>query len=122
MCAGGTKVLLGWEMASRGNLAARVLVLLALEADLARREVRLRVGAMVVVLYVGWGRVLVVVVVLFSFIGLRIIWRFGGAEAAKVACKIPDEKQAYLHFILQPFSHFAFLGIEITCHAIPASH
>lgn len=65
MCAGGTKVLLGWETASRGDLAARVLVLLALEADLARREVRLRVGAMFVVLFVGWERVLVVVVVTF---------------------------------------------------------
>ena len=49
MWAGGTKVLLGWEMASRGDLAARMFVLLDLEADLARREVRLRVGAMIAV-------------------------------------------------------------------------
>lgn len=53
--------------------------------------------------------VVVSVLDLFSFIGLGIIWRFGGAEAAKVACKIPDEKQAYSHFVLQPPSHFTFL-------------
>ena len=58
MWAGGTKVLLGWERASRGDLAARVLVLLDLEADLARREVRLRVGAMLALCErcVGLGR------------------------------------------------------------------
>ena len=47
MWAGGTKVEFGWEIASRGDLAARMLVLVVLAADLARREVRLRVGAMV---------------------------------------------------------------------------
>jgi hypothetical protein len=49
MCAGGTKVECGWEAASRGDLAGRRLGVEALEAvrpaDLARREVRLRVGA-----------------------------------------------------------------------------
>jgi len=49
MWAGGTKVVLGWEIASRGDLAARGVGGCDLEADLARREVRLRVGAMVVV-------------------------------------------------------------------------
>jgi hypothetical protein len=51
MCAGGTKVEFGCEMASRGDLAGRRLGVEAWEAvrpaDLARREVRLRVGAMV---------------------------------------------------------------------------
>lgn len=46
MCAGGTKVEFGCEIASRGDLAAWGVGLL-LEADFARREVRLRVGAMV---------------------------------------------------------------------------
>jgi hypothetical protein len=36
-------------------LAARTLLLEALEADLARKEVRLRVGAMIVVLFEGSG-------------------------------------------------------------------
>ena len=47
MLAGGTKVEFGCEIASRGDLAACGAEGLVLEADLARREVRLRVGAMV---------------------------------------------------------------------------
>lgn len=46
MWAGGTKVEFGCEIASRGDLAAWGVGGLVLEADLARREVRLRVGAM----------------------------------------------------------------------------
>ena len=46
MLAGGTKVEFGCEIASRGDLAAWGVGGLLLEADLARREVRLRVGAM----------------------------------------------------------------------------
>jgi hypothetical protein len=53
MCAGGTKVEFGCEMASRGDLAGRRLGVEAWvavrPADLARREVRLRVGAIVAV-------------------------------------------------------------------------
>jgi hypothetical protein len=52
MCAGGTKVEFGCEMASRGDLAGRRLGVEAWvavrPADLARREVRLRVGAIFV--------------------------------------------------------------------------
>jgi len=52
MWAGGTKVEFGCEIASRGDLAAWGAELV-LEADLARREVRLRVGAMLEVRCVG---------------------------------------------------------------------
>ena len=57
MWAGGTKVECGCEIASRGDLAAWGM-LLVLEADLARREVRLRVGAMLALCErcVGLGR------------------------------------------------------------------
>lgn len=83
MCAGGTKVLLGWETASRGDLAARRLVVLlleALEADLARREVRLRVGAMIVVLLESGGGG----VGSFFVRALGNIWRFGGEFFGRV--------------------------------------
>lgn len=98
MWAGGTKVLLGWERASRGDFAGRTL-LLDLEADLARREVRLRVGAMIVGVVGGLG---VDGGSVGSFFGkvLGIIWRFGGAEAGKESRLPNSRREAYSHFVL----------------------
>lgn len=94
MCAGGTKVLLGCEMASRGDLAARTL-LFDFEADLARREVRLRVGAMIAVVCEdgGGGDA-----IFFSVRGLGIISRFGGAEVVKSRERSTDESIFTFHF------------------------
>lgn len=77
-----------------GDLAARVLVLLAFEADLARRDVRLRVGAMIVVLCIvgcgdcGGG------CTFFRLSDLELFGDLAGPRLRKLSAEIPDEKRS----------------------------
>jgi hypothetical protein len=57
----------------------------------------------------------VVVLDLFSSRGLRVIWRFGGAEAAKkVACKVQMKRM----FTFRSSTILVFLVFRVITHAM----